>query len=131
MLSRSQIWAGIKTIYAQRIDILSLVERRPHKIIAICEANLCYDQEERYIIQYGNKNRQYKTGAGAIDVKLTDLYKLYEELYNRRILDNSYMKMNCRRILGWKDWNRPGSAMLAILPLLDKNIIVTDGTLSV
>ena len=128
MLSRSQIWVGIKTIYAQGRDILSLVQRRRHKIIAICEANLCYDQEERYIIQY--ENRQYKTGAGAIDVKLTDLYKLYEELYNNKFLDNSYMKMNCNRILGWKDWNRPGSAMLAILPVLDNSIIVrSDGRL--
>ena len=44
---------------------------------------------------------------------------------------NSYLRDNVHRTLGWNSWNRPGSAMFAILPLIDDAIQIVGGSLRI
>jgi hypothetical protein len=56
---------------------------------------------------------------------LVDIYALYRELYTRGELTNDHMEQHSRKILGWSSWHAPGSAMFALLPLLDDHTLTS------
>jgi transcriptional regulator with XRE-family HTH domain len=112
-LTPDEICTRLSGLQGRTIE--SLTGRSQHRIAWVDPA------KGEYEIEYESGNR--------IVVRLEDLYALYRELYVHGSLSNSYMKSNCQRILGWKTWNRPGSAMFAILPLVDETIRSDRGSL--
>jgi hypothetical protein len=114
-LSRDELWSRVRGLDGQRIP--SLTGRSSHRIALIDGA------ERQYEVQYDSGNTAI--------VSLDELYALYRELYAHGSLTNSYMDDNVQRILGWDSWNRPGSAMFAILPLLDDAIEAVGGSLKI
>jgi len=114
-LSQGEVWTRVRDIDGQRIT--SLTGSSSHRVALVGEA------ERRYEVQYNSGNTAI--------VGLDELYALYSELYAHGSLTNSYMRDNVRRILGWDSWNRPGSAMFAILPLIDDAIQIVGGSLRI
>jgi hypothetical protein len=114
-LSEDEVWTRVRALDGQRIA--SLTGRSSHRIALVDGA------ERQYEVQYDSGNTAI--------VSLHELYALYRELYTHGSLSNSYMTDNVERILGWDSWNRPGSAMLAILPLLDDAIQTVRGSLRI
>jgi hypothetical protein len=106
-------WTRLTGLEGRTIESLTGSDR--HRIVRVDRA------KKEYQIEYESGNR--------IVVRLDDLYALYRELYAHGSLSNSYMRSNCQRILGWKTWNRPGSAMFAILRLIDDTIRSKGGSL--
>jgi hypothetical protein len=114
-LSQDELWAGICNLEGQRIE--SLTGKSSHRVGSVDKV------QKRYEVKY-------KSGSVAV-VSSDELYALYRELYARGSLTNSYMTENARKVLGWESWNRPGSVMFAILPLIDNSIQVDGGSLRV
>lgn len=114
-LSQDEVWTRVRNLDGQRIK--SLTGASSHRI------NALDDSDRRYEVQYNSGNTAI--------VSLDELYALYGELYAHGSLTNSYMNENVHRILGWDSWNRPGSAMLAILPLIDEAIQIERGSLRI
>ena len=111
-LSDAELWEGIRSLWQKGETIYSLAQRKEHTIVDVDEA------AKKYTIEYASGNR--------LPITLGELSALYRELYRSGELRGSYMNdpKNCRRILGWSSWNAPGSAMFALLPVLDKRIRV-------
>jgi uncharacterized HhH-GPD family protein len=114
-LSKIEMMKKITEIYKTFIKIHSLTGKSCHTIENVDPIN------GMYYIKYPSEN--------VISVRFDDLYNLYKELNLRGELDNSYMKINCKKVLGWSNWHAPGSAMFAILPLIDNGIRSEKGRL--
>jgi hypothetical protein len=114
-LSEDEVWKRVRGLDGQRVT--SLTGRSSHRIALVDSAERCYEV-------------RYNSGNAAI-VTLDELYALYRELYAHGSLTNLYMRENVRRVLGWDSWNRPGSAMFAILPLIDDAIQIARGSLRI
>jgi transcriptional regulator with XRE-family HTH domain len=112
--SREQLWKEFLAVaeeYGDQ-DIDSLTGQSSHRIISLD------DGRHEYEIEYGTKS------ASRATVTLEDLYALYCELYRNGVLSNKHMREHLGQILpGWRSWHAPGSAMFAILPLLDDKIV--------
>jgi hypothetical protein len=114
-LSEDEVWTRVRSLDGQTIT--SLTGTSSHRIAVLNDA------DRRYEVHYSSGNTAI--------VSLDKLYALYGELYAPGSLTNSYMKGNVHRILGWDSWHRPGSAMLAILPLIDEAIQIERGLLRI
>lgn len=114
-LSQSELWDGVRRLEGQTIP--SLTGQSSHQVVSVNE------KAKQYEVQYPSSNR--------VVVTLEQLYALYRELYARGALTNTYMRANVHRVLGWSSWNRPGSAMFAILPRIDDLIQVSGGALRI
>ena len=114
-LSQDEVWTRVRDIDGQRIT--SLTGSSSHRVALVDEA------ERRYEVRYNSGNTAI--------VGLDELYALYSELYAHGSLTNSYLRDNVHRTLGWNSWNRPGSAMFAILPLIDDAIQIVGGSLRI
>ena len=119
-LSQEELWARLCKLWARLCklkcrEISSLNSRSSYRIVSVDQ------MAKRYEVEY--------TSGTRFVVSSDELYALYRELYGRGSLTDSYMKDNARRVLGWSSWNRPGSAMFAILPLIDDGIRNVRGSL--
>ena len=117
--SKVELWHHICGLQESGKEISAIVRRtNKHRIVHLDKAKM------RYVIEYAD------TG-NVKAVSLDELYALYKELYSNGWLTRKYMEINCQRILGWKTLHAPGAAMRAILPVLDDDILVHEGRLSV
>ena len=113
--TQDELWKRFGSLPSSRIS--SLTGKSYHDIIHTNPT------DRIYTIRYSSGNE--------IGVTLEDVYALYRELYTCGKLTNGHMEQHCREILGWSSWHAPGSAMFALLPLLDDHIQVKRGKLSV
>jgi len=111
--TEQEIWDKLNELIGCEIN--SLTDRKTHLLVSA-------DQADRtYLIQYESGNTKR--------IKLDQLYALYAELHLRGELSYQYMGQHVKQILGWSQWHAPGSAMMAILPVLDERIVSKGGTL--
>ena len=109
-----QLWDKFLGVTSRMSQIKSLTGRSWHKIISVDSSN------REYRIAYPTGNQK--------NISFKELYEMYCELMDNGYLDCPYMAKNYRKVLKrWKAWTAPGSAMLAILPLLDERIRVDGG----
>ena len=115
MLSKREFWNRIIQLHENNIKIEALKMKQFHHYIIHTDY-----KKQKYIIRYKSGNKIY--------VYFDHIYKIYEEIFKNNYVDNSYMKMNSKRIYG-RSWTAPGSAMLAEITVIDPNIHYKDGTL--
>lgn len=117
------LWPKIKDLCDERKTIYSLTGRSYHTMESYSHDSPHMGNRNTYVIRY--KSGSPKT------IKFSEICELYDLLWQRareinpphdltskEMGDGLYKKMFNR------SWNRPGSAMLAILPKLDNRIEV-------
>ena len=114
--SEEELWTRLLAVLAHREQINSLTGREFHRVVRIRHSERAYEIE-------------YESGNRPKPISLEYLAALYRELYEVGKLTNNHMGKHYKRILGWSSWHAPGSAMMAILPLIDDDIGVERGQL--
>jgi len=112
MLTDDELWSGIERLHSEGAIILSLSERKSHTIGRVNSA------ARKYTVFY--EGRADKTA----EVDFRKLSRLYGMVYSYGRISNIDMEDFGSDEIGMKAWRPPGSAMLAIIPLLDDDISV-------
>jgi hypothetical protein len=111
---QDELWARLSSLHDREISSLNL--RSAYRIASVDET------AKRCEIEY--------TSGFKFVLSSEELNALNRELYGRGSLTSDYMNDNARRVLGWRSWNPRGSAMFAILQMIDDGIRDVDGSLS-
>ncbi len=115
MLSEEEMWKGIERLCNEEAVINSLSGSSHHKITAFSSAS------KSYTITYGPSGK-------SIDADFSKVYKMYSMLCENGRLFNKDMENGGHDEIGMSSWNRPGSAMLAVIPHLDSEVqVYNDG----
>ena len=114
MLSEDEMWRGIEKLCRDDSVIDSLKKLSHHKITAISPAS------RTYTITYGRSGK-------SIEADFWKVYKMYSMLCENGRIFNQDMVNGGHTEIGMKHWNRPGSAMLAVIPYLDPKVEVHQG----
>ena len=114
MLTDDELWAGIEQLCSSKTVIHSLNKSSNHEIVATRPAS------REYTLEYGKSGKP-------VDVEFWKVCKMYSMLYEEGSLTNTHMEEEGHALIDMASWNRPGSAMLAVIPLLDSDVHVESG----
>ena len=114
MLSDDELWKALEQLYSNGTIIHSIKMRSSHKIVATKPAS------REYTIEYTDSGEP-------VNVDFSKVSKMYSMLCEHGRLFNSDMEEYGHAEIGMTNWHIPGSAMLAILPLLDFRISLHEG----
>jgi hypothetical protein len=107
---QQELWDRFVTKFKEGDRVDSLTGGSCHRIGCIDKVKQEYEVE-------------YESGCGAPrPITAEGLYAVVCEVYRIGRVTNKYMEDNCQRLLGWRSWHSPGSALFAILPQLDERI---------
>ena len=109
MLTDDELWNGIERLCSSESVIESLNRSSHHTIISISPTS------RAYTLEYGKSGKP-------VDVDFWKVCKMYSMLYESGSLTNSYMEEEGHALIDMAGWNRPGSAMLAVIPVLDPDV---------
>jgi hypothetical protein len=113
MLTEDELWSGVEKLFSESTVVESLKRKSHHTIIATNPAT------KEYTIKYG------KSGDPVV-VKFWKVCKMYSMLCDAGRLFNSDMKNGGHNEVDMSTWHIPGSAMLAVIPLLDSEVTINE-----
>ena len=113
MLSDDELWTALEQLNTHNTLIRSLTMTSSHRIIGTNAG------KREYTIKF--------TDGDEDKVEFWKISKMYSMLCENGQLFNSDMKKDGFSEIGMTEWHAPGSAMLAVLPLLDFRITVHEG----
>jgi len=113
MLTEDELWSGVEKLFSESTVVESLKRKSHHTIIATNPAT------REYTIKYG------KSGDPVV-VKFWKVCKMYSMLCDAGRLFNSDMENGGHNEVDMSTWHIPGSAMLAVIPLLDSEVTINE-----
>ena len=113
MLTEDELWSGIEKLLSESTVVESLKRKSHHTIIATNPAT------REYTIKYGES-------GNPVVVKFWKVCKMYSMLCDAGRLFNSDMENGGHNEVDMSTWHKPGSAMLAVIPLLDSEVSINE-----